>query len=207
MTKLKNRIITIEEFDNSDGCILRLKQNIVNFPLTEEEQNLISVLKEDCLKLEGLGLSAPQVGINKSIAVIYIPDTAGLFRDNVVPYPIHTIINATYEPIASEGFCEDFEGCYSVRSWVGKVKRFNTIRVRYQNESGEVINKVETGFYARVLQHEIDHLNGILFIDRFDENTIYGTPNEMARIRRQNLSPKKQKEYDMLLRKKGYDID
>ena len=63
------------------------------------------------------------------------------------------------------------------------------------------------GFYARVLQHEIDHLNGYLFTDRLDHDSIYGPPAEMLKLRRQELSAEKRKIFDDLLQQKGLKIE
>lgn len=207
MSKLENKIITIEECVDNDRCVLKSVQSIVSFPLSRKDKATISIIKERCLSMEGVGLSAPQIGINRSIAAIFIPESANLLRDNVVPYPLHIIINAKYEPVIEDGVSEDFEGCYSVSSCMGKVKRFNTIKVTFQIESGEVVERIEKGFYARVLQHEIDHLNGILITDKFGTNSLYGSPAKMAKIRRESLSPEKRGEYDKLLEKKGYKLD
>ncbi len=72
---------------------------------------------------------------------------------------------------------EDFEGCLSVKDLYGKVKRFNKVRVKALNESGKEIRLTAEGFLARVLQHEIDHTNGILFIDH-----IKGVPDAFYRL-------------------------
>ena len=81
------------------------------------------------------------------------------------PYPMHEIINPEYEGV-KEDMVKGMEGCYSVRSTCGQVTRYNKIRVTYQDREGRKVDKEEEGFYARVLQHEIDHLNGTLIIDR-----------------------------------------
>ena len=87
------------------------------------------------------------------------------------PYPMHEIINPEYvglEENVGENKVKDMEGCYSVRTICGRVPRYKRIKVTYQDREGKMVEKEEEGFYARVLQHEIDHLNGILIIDRLE---------------------------------------
>jgi peptide deformylase len=153
--------------------------------------------------LEGLGLAAPQIGINKKIAVIYIPETASLLRDDAKIYPMHTLINAEYEPVEDQGKYSDFEACYSVKTVCGQVPRYNAIKVKYQNEEGLEISEIEAGFYARVLQHEIDHLNGILITDVFTPDCLQGTFEEMAKLRRESLTEEKKTLFDELIKKKN----
>ena len=200
---MRDKIITIEDSPNPKESVLRLKAAKVKFPLSKEDQELIAMMKELLFSLGGVGLAAPQVNVSKNISVIYIPENAVLLRDNAVEYPMHTIINAEYEPIENEGKYKDFEGCYSVKSVYGEVPRYNAIKVSYQNEQGERILKIERGFYARVLQHEIDHLNGMEFTERLTPDCIYGTPEKMLEIRRNSLPEEKRALFDELIKKKG----
>jgi peptide deformylase len=203
---MQDQIVTIES-SNQAQQVLRLKTNKIKFPLSKEDKDLIAMMKEIIVSLKGVGLAAPQVAINKNIAVIYIPESAALLRDNAVEQPLHVIINADYEPLEDEGTTSDFEGCYSVKSVMGKVPRYNVIRVRYQDEEGSEIVKIEKGFYARVLQHEIDHLNGLLITDRLTPECIQGTPQEMLEIRRRELPEEKKVLFDKLISLKNLAIE
>lgn len=81
---------------------------------------------------------------------------------NAYKYRIYPMmINPSYEPIESKGKKADYEGCYSVSSKAGKVPRYQGIKGHYVDEQGQEHQKTEIGFYARVLQHEIDPLNGV----------------------------------------------
>lgn len=200
---MKEKIITIEDAQDQCNSTLKLKAEIVKFPLSEEDQKIITMMKELLFSLEGVGLAAQQININKSISVIYIPESASLLRDDAIAYPMHVIINADYQPIKSEGLYSDFEGCYSVKSVYGKVKRYNAINVTYQNEEGNKISKTERGFYARVLQHEIDHTNGMLITDRLTPGCIQGTFAEMLPLRRESLAEEKRVLFDQLIKQKG----
>lgn len=199
---MKEKIITIECASHSEQSVLKQPSTEVIFPLIPADQELITQMKEIIFSLGGVGLAAPQIGIGKNIAVIYIPESAALLRDNVQEKPMHVIINATYEPIESKGMISDFEACYSVKSVMGKVPRYHAVKVRYQDETGKAINKIEQGFYARVLQHEIDHLNGLLITDRLTPECSQGTHEEMLKIRRAELPPKKRELFDQLIKQK-----
>ncbi len=197
------KIITIESAPNQEKSVLKQQTSKIIFPLATTDQALIAEMKEMIFALGGVGLAAPQIGISRNIAVIYIPESAAMLRDNVQEKPIHVIINATYEPIENKGMYSDFEACYSVKSVMGKVPRYNAIKVRYQNETGKKVSKIEQGFYARVLQHEIDHLNGLLITDRLTPECLQGTHEEMLKIRRAELPPEKRKLFDNLIKQKG----
>ena len=201
---MKEKIITIESVPNQEKSVLKQQSIKVVFPLSAADQELIAQMKETIFALGGVGLAAPQIGIARNIAVIYIPESAAMLRDNVQEQPLHVIINATYEPIESKGMYSDFEACYSVKSVMGKVPRYNAIKVRYQDETGKKVTKVEQGFYARVLQHEIDHLNGLLITDRLTPECLQGTHEEMLKIRRAELPPEKRELFDNLIKQKNF---
>ncbi len=202
---MKEQIINIESVPNQKKSALKQPSTKIIFPLASADQELITQMKETIFALGGVGLAAPQVGIGRNIAVIYIPESAAMLRDNVQEMPMHVIINATYEPIESKGMYSDFEACYSVKSVMGKVPRYNAIKVRYQDETGKEVTKIEQGFYARVLQHEIDHLNGLLITDRLTPECLQGTHEEMLKIRRAELPPEKRKLFDNLIKQKSLE--
>lgn len=194
-------IVTVEQPEYSK--VLTSKAEKVKFPLQPSDKELIASMKTKMVELGGVGLAAPQVNHSKQIITIYIPEEARLLRDNVAStYPVHVMINPSYEPIESEGKQTDYEGCYSVSSKAGKVPRYQTIKVHYVDEQGKEHQQIETGFYARVLQHEIDHLNGVLISDRLTPDCIQGTVEEMMVMRRNELSKEKQILFDKIMQKK-----
>lgn len=182
--------------------VLTTQAQSVSFPLSQDDKHLIAAMKTKLFDLGGVGLAAPQVNSARQIVLIYIPESAALLRDNVKQYPMHAMINPSYEAISGTTVQEDFEGCYSVASKAGKVPRFDQIKVSYYDESGQYHQQVEQGFYARVIQHEIDHLNGILIIDRLQPNSVQGTVEEMMVLRRAQLPEDKRKLFDDLMAKK-----
>jgi peptide deformylase len=199
-------IITIEQQVDKEKSVLKNIAKEVEFPLSEKDKDLINKMKEILYKLEGVGLAAPQVGADKRIAVIYIPESAALLRESVIVHLMHTIINPEYWAADNHLIKQDFEACYSVEDVMGKVPRLHAIRVRYQNEIGEIIDKVVEGFYARVLQHEIDHLNGILITNRLTPECIQGDKKAILKLRRKELSEEKRRYFDELMQKRGVII-
>jgi peptide deformylase len=115
---------------------------------------LLNKMYETMLAADGVGLAAPQVGIPKQIAVVDIGDAHGKIE---LINPV--IIDQQGEQIGPEG-------CLSFPRLFGEVKRANYIKVRAQNRRGKVFVLEAEGFLSRALQHEIDHLNGILFTSK-----------------------------------------
>ncbi len=119
----------------------------------------------ETLEIEsGVGLAAPQVGIRQRICVIRIP--AGYeYEDS--PETRLTLINP--EIVRAGGQEIDVEGCLSFPDLIGDVPRYIAITVRAQDVTGKVVKIKARDYLARVMQHEIDHLNGILFFDRMPD--------------------------------------
>ncbi|SHH77856.1 peptide deformylase [Caloranaerobacter azorensis DSM 13643] len=131
--------------------ILRKKSREVT-DINDRIKILLDDMLETMYKNDGVGLAAPQVGILKRVVVIDIGEG-----------PIK-LINP--EIISMEGEVIDVEGCLSVPGETGEVKRPSKVKVKYLDENGKELIIQGTGLLARALCHEIDHLNGILFIDR-----------------------------------------
>lgn len=125
--------------------------------IDEEIRQLVVDMAETMYAAPGIGLAAPQVGRHLRIAVIDI---------NPPPQPKNLIVLINPEIVASEGECLWEEGCLSVPEVTEEVKRKKKVSVRFQNLDGEACEITGEDLLAVVLQHEIDHLDGILFIDR-----------------------------------------
>ncbi|KTC87918.1 MULTISPECIES: peptide deformylase [Legionella] len=194
------KIISAEQ--PAHNKVLQTPAQLVLFPLNEEDKALIAAMKEKLYELKGVGLAAPQVNHHKQIIAIYIPEESALLRNNAKAYPMHMLINPSYLGIDSAGVDSDFEACYSVSNKAGKVPRFNQISVQFYDEQGQHYNRIETGFYARVLQHEIDHINGTLIIDRLTPECVQGSMEEMTNLRRQELSSIQRELFDRLMKEK-----
>lgn len=135
-----------------------------------EIKTLIQGMKATMRAAPGVGLAAPQVG--KSIQLIVIEDMDhSLFTPEQLKErersktPFHVVINPRLY-VESADIAEFFEGCLSIPQLYGLVPRYKSVRVECLNENGEPWEIKAQGWYARILQHEIDHLNGVLFVDR-----------------------------------------
>jgi peptide deformylase len=138
--------------------------------LSDDIQSLIQDMKTTMRKAPGVGLAAPQIGRPIQLAVIEDVDHALLPQELLLErerqeIPFHVIINPKLE-IGDVEYVEFVEGCLSIPGFVAVVPRAKKVRVECLNERGEHTVIHANGWYARILQHEIDHLNGHLYIDR-----------------------------------------
>ena len=136
--------------------VLRIKTEPLN-EVTDEHRKLIEDMYETMHANNGVGLAAPQVGLSLRIAVLGIPDK----EDGVTHM---ALINPEWSNPRGE-LAED-EGCLSIPGLYEEVRRHKQVDVRALNEHGEPIEFSCEGLFARAVQHEVDHLNGMLFIDR-----------------------------------------
>lgn len=125
----------------------------------------------------GVGLAAPQVGLSIQLAVIedqqaYIErmPPAQVEERKRKPVPFHVIINPKLT-IEKQETAHFFEGCLSVASFTAIVPRALSVRVECLNEKAEPVEIHAEGWYARILQHEIDHLHGYLYLDKMDSRS------------------------------------
>jgi peptide deformylase len=146
--------------------------------LSETTRELIEHMKETMRYAPGVGLAAPQVGISLQLAVIEDREeyhkkltAEQLSERQRQPVPFHVIINPRIV-LSDSTHVEFFEGCLSVAGYSAIVSRAITVTVEYLNESAETKRVHAVGWYARILQHEIDHLTGILYVDRMKARTL-----------------------------------
>lgn len=139
---------------------------------SREMQELIDWMRETMHDAPGVGLAAPQIGIGLQIAVIedkpeYTRETPAeiLKQRERKPVPFHVIINPKIR-LAEGAQSEFFEGCLSVAGFTAVVPRARKVKVDCLDHRGEPKQIEASGWYARILQHEIDHLHGKLYIDR-----------------------------------------
>jgi peptide deformylase len=128
----------------------------------------VEALRRTMHAAPGVGLAAPQVGVALRIAVVEdpapVPEEVRIARGRV-PLPFRVLVNPSYEPVGT-GRAAFFEGCLSVPGWQAVVARHAAVRLRAQDEHGRPVDEVVTGWPARIVQHETDHLDGILYLDR-----------------------------------------
>lgn len=128
----------------------------------------VEALRVTMHEAPGVGLAAPQVGVGLRIAVIEdpapVPEEVRLARGRV-PQPFRVLVNPSYEPVGT-GKVAFFEGCLSVPGWQAVVARHAEVRLTGQDEHGRAVDELFTGWPARIVQHETDHLDGTLYLDR-----------------------------------------
>ncbi|MEU8755744.1 peptide deformylase [Streptomyces chartreusis] len=116
----------------------------------------------------GVGVAAPQVGVSLRIAVIEdpapVPEEVRLLRGRV-PQPFRVLVNPSYKGVG-EGRAAFFEGCLSVPGYQAVVARHAEVRLTGEDEQGHAVDEVFSGWPARIVQHETDHLDGVLYLDR-----------------------------------------
>ena len=148
--------MAVLEIINQDNPLLREKSEKVK-EINEETKQMIQDLKDTLATTDGVGIAAPQVGILKRMIYIHFEEKEYVFINPKI--------------IMQEGKIEDYEGCLSVyeeeyKFISAKVERAFLVEVEALNEKGEKINLLADGMLARIFQHEIDHLDGILYIDK-----------------------------------------
>ncbi len=142
-----------------DERLRQKSQSVVKFD--DELHQFVKVLEQAMLDGQGgVGIAAPQLGVFKRI--VMVDCSLGLHKNK----NHGRLIMVNPEIIAQDGEALGREGCLSVPEWVGIVPRARRITVRYQDLQGDLHELSTKAFEARVIQHEIDHLDGILFIDK-----------------------------------------
>jgi peptide deformylase len=149
---------------------------------SDEIQQLIDDLIETKRAAHGAGLAANQVGRALRVAVVEVEPGNPRYPYKP-PVPLTVIVNPVLEPAQDETFVVN-EGCLSVPDLRGDVDRFVAVRVRYLDRNGVEHEEVRRGLTAGTFQHEVDHLDGVLFLDRVRDPTTFSTWEQFDRYRR-----------------------
>jgi peptide deformylase len=157
-------------------------------------QQLIELMRDTMRDAPGVGLAAPQVGESLQLAVIEDSPhlMAGLTPQQLAererePVPFHVLVNPALE-LDTDETVEAFEGCLSFAGFLMIVPRARRVRVSALDELGRPVTIHATGWYARILQHEIDHLSGIVCCDRMDARTLTTADNFARRWRTSSVA-------------------
>ena len=140
--------------------MLRRRADEVTDPVAPEVRRLIEDMIETLRDANGLGLAAPQVHVPLRLAIFHVPGERAEGEDE--PLPLTVILNPEIEALTEERKL-GMEGCLSVPDIRGLVPRFTHVRYRGLDPGGVPIEREATGLHARVVQHEFDHLDGILY--------------------------------------------
>jgi peptide deformylase len=153
-----------------DPLLLQVAQPVTKFD-TPELQVLLEDMHDTMIAMSGAGLAAPQIGVSKQVVVFGFKQNARYPEAEEVPYTV--LINPEITPLSNEEE-EGWEGCLSVPGLRGMVPRYTRIRYTGFDQSGKPIEREVEGFHARVVQHECDHLHGILYPMRIRDFRKFG---------------------------------
>ena len=127
---------------------------------------------DDTMRAErGAGIAAPQIGVGARVVIFELKDNPRYPHIKPVPYTV--LVNPTLTPLTEEQD-EGWEGCLSVPGMRGLVPRFTRLRYQGFDAHGTPLDRTVEGFHARVVQHEVDHLDGVLFPQRVQDMTLFG---------------------------------
>ena len=153
-----------------DPRLLRVSEPVTRFN-TPELRQLLTDMFETMRAADGAGLAAPQIGVGLRVVVFGFEHNARYPEAAAVPETI--LINPVIEPLAN-AMQDGWEGCLSVPGLRGLVPRFERVRYRGFDERGILLEREVDGFHARVVQHECDHLDGILYPMRVRDLRAFG---------------------------------
>ena len=157
----------ISEIAQLGAPVLRLKAQVVTEPQSAEIQQIIETLQDTLATTQGVGIAAPQISISKRIIIIASRPTprypsAPLMEPTVMINPVFQKLSNIRE--------KDWEGCLSVPGIRALVPRHTEILISYINQQNTLVEARLDGFVARVFQHEFDHLEGKVYLDRVEDN-------------------------------------
>ena len=158
-----------------DPCLWQRSQEVVQFD-TPELHELVLDMEETMHHFEGVGLAAPQIGVSLRVVLFGFDANSRYPEEDSVPYTL--LINPILSPISDE-VEEDWEGCLSIPGLRGKVPRYQKLRYEGFDIYGNPIDRTVEGFHARVVQHDCDHLDGILYPMRMKDLRFLGFTNAL----------------------------
>jgi peptide deformylase len=157
--------------------VLRTSAQRYTGQLGDQLPALIEAMRESMHAAPGVGLAAPQVGLPLRLAVVEDPagvdPEVGRVRQRT-PLDFRALINPSYDGLGDErvGF---YEGCLSVPGWQAVTARYLRVRLRAEDEHGQPVEEELSGWPARIVQHETDHLDGMLYLDRAELRSLAST--------------------------------
>jgi peptide deformylase len=138
---------------------------------TPELENLLADMRDTMEHLNGAGLAAPQIGVGLRVVIFGMDHNPRYPEADPVPYTV--LINPTLTPLGTD-MDDAWEGCLSVPGMRGLVPRYRELRYTGVDANGRPIDRTVNDFHARVVQHEVDHLDGILYPRRIRDLTQFG---------------------------------
>ena len=168
--------MAVQEVIKMGNPLLLARADEVEIFDTAELESLITDMKDTMEALNGAGLAAPQIAVSLRIVIFGISENPRYPDVDTVPETV--LINPEISIIGSDRESE-WEGCLSVPHMRGLVPRYTSIRYRGYDPQGNVIEREAHGFHARVVQHEVDHLDGVLYPTRIENLKDFGFEDEL----------------------------
>lgn len=153
-----------------DARLLHRAEEVDAFD-TPHLHELLADMRDTMRALDGIGLAAPQIGVQLRVVIFGCEHTPRYPDAPAIPETV--LINPLLLPLGDEQ-TEGWEGCLSVPGLRGKIPRFDHLRYRGYDQYGSLIDRTVSGFHTRVVQHECDHLDGILYPMRIEDMSLFG---------------------------------
>lgn len=184
--------LVINREDSPHREILRQQAQSFHFPLSEQDLNILQTLENKFNHESNCsGLAAPQIGLSYRAIIFEVIDTPETrqWRPDLTQGMSKSLwLNPSFTPLTDD-MTTDYEGCFSVEDLAGPVPRYTQISYQAFDKEGREILGTAEGFLARVIQHEIDHLNGTLFIDYVPEDQLFSI-SQYRRMRQEAMAQK-----------------
>jgi peptide deformylase len=162
--------------------VLKARAEPVPDPKAHEIQQLVRDMMETLEDVGGIGLAAPQVHVSQRVVIFFVPgERRALTGEPAEDIPLTVLINPEIEPLSDEQ-APGVEACLSVPGLAGQVPRWTHIRYRALDLQGNVLEREARGYHARVVQHECDHLDGILYPMRMTDLSSLAFVEELRRF-------------------------
>ncbi|MBT3360671.1 MAG: peptide deformylase [Rhodospirillales bacterium] len=162
--------------------VLQMNAEPVEDPTAPEIRRLVADMVETMADVGGTGLAAPQVHVPLRVVTFFVSGHRTGEDEDDTAVPLTVLINPEIEVIGDE-YEEAWEACLSLPGLTGAVERPHRIRYRGVTLSGEVIEREAAGFHARVVQHECDHLDGVLYPMRMEDLSKFAFVEEIVKAR------------------------
>jgi peptide deformylase len=158
--------------------VLRQVADPVADATAPEIKALVAEMEASLAEAGGIGLAAPQIGVSRRVILVSVPRARVGEDPDDGPLALTALVNPVITPV-DDSRAAGWEGCLSIPGLRGEVERWCRVRLIATTPEGRPVDTVMSGMRARVLQHEVDHLDGILYVDRMTDFTHFGYTEEL----------------------------
>ena len=173
---MKGRLRTITQLGEP---VLRRVSKPLSLPLSKSHHRLIDDMMRTMKKAKGVGIAAPQVGVGLRLFIV-APEPSARYPNAPRMAPV-VMINPKLVK-HSKKRVTDWEGCLSIPGLRARVPRYQTIEIDFTARDGRRLRAELTGFIARIFQHEFDHINGRVYVDRVSDTRTFMTESEFRKL-------------------------